>query len=186
MSLPIRPRAPRDREELASLVEANLSRLEAGLALLDRRFPAGQVPVDLVALDARETLVLCLVGSGSNPAMLVQALEAYGWCRENGALLGRLFPHARINTTVPPRLFLLAPRFSDSVRRTARYLGPVSPVLVECRCLDVDGVRGICFEPMEGEVEEAGPAAEPQDPARARVEQLVSHLERLSFREAFR
>ena len=193
MSLSIRPLVLTDREELAALVEANLPALEGGLSILERRFPAGQVPVDLVAVDARERLVLLILGSGSNPAMLLQGLEAYGWCRENGALLGRLLPGAGIDAATPPRLFLLAPRFSDSLRRTARYLGPVSPVLVECRCLEVNGERGICFEPVEGNVE-APPAepdapegaGDPDDPVRARVRGLVSHLERLSFREAFR
>ena len=193
MSLSIRPLALTDREELAALVETNLAALEGGLRLLERRFPAGQVPVDLVAADPRERLVLIILGSGSNPAMLLQGLEAYGWCRENGALLGRLLPGARIDATAPPRLFLLAPRFSDSLRRTARYLGALAPVLVECRCLEVNGVRGICFEPVEGNVEAppAEPGApegegDPDDPVRARVRGLVSHLERLSFREAFR
>jgi len=193
-SLSIRPLALTDREELAALVEANLPALEGGLSILERRFPAGQVPVDLVAVDARERLVLLILGSGSNPAMLLQSLEAYAWCRENGALLGRLLPGASIDPAAPPRLFLLAPRFSDSLRRTARYLGPLSPVLVECRCLEVNGERGICFEPVEGDVEAAAPpepvppepAEAPGDGARDRVKQLVSHLERLSFREAFR
>ena len=197
MSLSIRSLALTDREEMASLVEANLPGLEEGLSVLERRFPAGQVPVDLVVTDSRERLVLVILGSGSNPALLLQGLEAYGWCRENGALLARLLPGARIDTAVPPRLFLLAPRFADSLRRTARYLGPLSPVLVECRCLEVNGERGICFEPVEGNVEAAPPPApaaaepseppgQPEDPARARVRQLVSHLERLSSREAFR
>jgi len=193
-SLSIRPLALMDREELTALVEANLPALEGGLSVLERRFPAGQVPVDLVAVDARERLVLLILGSGSNPAMLLQGLEAYAWCRENGALLGRLLPGARIDPSAPPRLFLLAPRFSDSLRRTARYLGPLSPVLVECRCLEVNGELGICFEPVEGEVEAAAPpepvppepAEAPGDGARERVRQLVSHLERLSFRESFR
>ncbi|MEK7364514.1 MAG: hypothetical protein AAB016_11145, partial [candidate division NC10 bacterium] len=92
MSLSIRPLALTDREELAALVEAHLPALEGGLSILERRFPAGQVPVDLVAVDARERLVLLILGSGSNPAMLLQGLEAYAWCRENGALLGRLLP----------------------------------------------------------------------------------------------
>ncbi|MBI4590849.1 MAG: hypothetical protein HY725_18655 [Candidatus Rokubacteria bacterium] len=185
-SLSLRAVPLTDREELASLVEANLPALEPGLSLLDRRFPAGEVPVDLLALDPRRRLVLCLIGSGSNPAMLLQALEAYGWCRENGPMLGRLFPDARIDTALPARIYLLAPRFTDRVRRTARSLGPLSPVLVESRCLEVNGARGVCFEPVEGKIVASDPAEEPEDAARARVQQLVSHLERLSFREAFR
>ena len=194
MSLSIRPLVLTDREELAALVEANLPALEGGLSVLERRFPACQVPVDMVAVDARERLVLVILGSGSNPAMLLQGLEAYAWCRENGALLGRLLPGARIDPAAPPRLFLLAPRFSDSLRRIARYLGEVAPVLVECRCLEVNGERGVCFEPVEGNVEAAAPpepvppepVEAPADGARERARRLVSHLERLSFREAFR
>ncbi len=192
MALVIRPLAVTDREDLAALVEANLPALEEGVSLLGRRFPAGQVAVDLVGVDARERLVLVVLGSGSDPAILLQALEAYGWCCEHGSLLRRLFPDARMDPSVPPRLFLLAPRFSDSLRRTARYLGLLSPVLVECRVLEVNGERGICFEPVEGTVEAAPPpepveaAPGPPDGGRDRVRQLVSHLERISFREAFR
>lgn len=181
--LSIRPVTLTDREELVSLVEANLDALEGGLSLLTRRFPAGQVPVDLLARDVRGRLVLCVFGSGSNPAMLLQALEAYGWCRENAPLLGRLLPDANIDTAIPPRLLLLAPRFSDRLPRAARLLGSLSLVLVECRCLEVDGVRGICFELVEGSVE--GGSA-PEEAMPERVRQLVNHLERLNVREGFR
>lgn len=200
MSVIVRALAVTDREELGSLLEANLSALDPGLSLLDRHFPAGEAPVDLLALDAGGRLVLCLLGSGSNAAVLVRALEAYGWCRENGTLLRRLFPAARIDTEAPPRLYLLAPRFSDGLRRTARHFGPLSPALVECRCLEVNGARAICLERVEGmpiqELQDA-PGGEPDEsrpeisgghegavPARAR--EFARRLERLSFREAFR
>ncbi len=197
----VRPLAVTDGNQLASLVEGDLSALEPGLSLLERRFPAGEVLVDFLALDARGRLVLCVLGSGSTAALLVQAIEAFGWCCENGALLERLFPGVTLDvTTAPPRLFLLAPRFADSVRRTARSLGPLSPVLVECRGVEVNGARAICFEAVEGmplpEVS-GSPAGTPtdgrpapgesaEDLARQRAHELVRHLERLSFREAFR
>ena len=198
-SLFVRPLAVTDGDQLASLMEGHFSALEPGLTLLERRFPAGEVLVDFLALDARGRLVLCVLGSGSTAALLVQAIEAYGWCCENGALLERLFPGVGLDVTTAPRLFVLAPRFTDSVRRTARSLGPMSPVLVECRGLEVNGARAICFEAVEGvpipelsdarEGEPSGklPAPAPgPDEARDRVSQLVRHLERLSFREAFR
>ena len=116
----VRPLAVTDGNQLASLVEGHLSALEPGLTLLERRFPAGEVLVDFLAQDARGRIVLCVLGSGSTSVMLVQAIDAYGWCCENGALLERLFPGVTLHVTAPPRLFLLAPRFSDGVRRTAR------------------------------------------------------------------
>ncbi len=187
-SLVVRPLTVTDLNELTSLIEGHLTALEPGLSLLERRFPAGETLVDFVALDARGRLVLLMLGLGSDIAMLVQALEAYGWCRESGALLERLFPGARRMPGTPPRLFLLAARFSDSLRRTARQLGPLAPTLVECRPVEVNGARGVCFEVVEGVPTDVGSAAPERadDPARERVRQLVSHLERLSFREAFR
>ena len=179
-----------DGEALLSLVEANLAALEPGLSLLDRRFPAGQTVVDLLALDARRGLVVVLAGSGSDPGLLVQAFEAYGWCRDNGTLFDRLFPAARVDAGAPPRIILLAERFSDRLRRTSRHLTPLPLVLVECRCLDVNGTVGICFDLMDGNPLEipgligSEAAEEPEERARAR--RLLADLERLHFREAFR
>lgn len=199
-NLCVRPLAVTDGSQLASLVEGHLSALEPGLTLLERGFPAGEVLVDFLALDARGRLVLCVLGSGSTAAVLVQAIEAYGWCCDNRALLERLFPGVTLDVTAPPRLFLLAPRFADSVRRTARSLGPLSPVLVECRGVEVNGARAVCFEAVEGmllpEVS-VSPVAMPtggtsapeesaEDAARQSARELVRHLERLSFREVFR
>lgn len=190
----IRPLAVTDPDQLACLLEENLSALEPGLSLLDRRFPAGQVVVDLLGQDARGRLVLVMFGSGSEAALLLQALEAYGWCRENEALLRHLFPGARLDAATPPRLCLLAPRFADSLRRTARHLGSLAPTLVECRAVELNGERAVSFEPVEGRVEAAPPSApvgssppqEPEAAPRARAQEFVRHLERLSFREAFR
>jgi hypothetical protein len=191
--LAIRPVPLPDREELLALVEAGLGALEEGLTPVARRVPAGRVAVDLAALDARGRLVLCLLGPGSEPALLLAAVEAYAWCRENPALLPRLFPAAGLDPGLPPRVFLLAARFSDEVLRAARYLGEAAPALVECRCLEVDGTRGICLEPLADPLAGAaahaapdfGPPAAAGDPARERARRLVRHLERLPFREAF-
>ncbi len=196
----VRPLAVTDGNQLASLVEGHLSALEPELTLLERRFPAGGVLVDFLARDARGRLVLCVLGSGSTAAVLVQAIEAYGWCCDNGALLERLFPGVTLDVTAPPRLVLLAPRFADSVRRTARSLGPLAPVLVECRGVEVNGARALCFEAVEGmllpEVSvspvgmptdgRAASGESAEDAARHSARELVRHLERLSFREVFR
>lgn len=178
------------REDLAALVEAHLAALAPGLSLLSRRFPAGRVLVDLLALDGQGHLALVLVGSGTDPALLLEALEAYGWCRENAGVLGGIFPETSIDAAAPPRLYLLAPRFSDDLRRTARSLDVPSPLLAECRVFEVSGTRGVCFEPVDGSGESSrlpgSRSSRSEDPARARALEFLRHLERLSFRDAFR
>lgn len=179
----VRAVALTDREELLGLVEEALPELGEGLAVLDRRLPAGRVVVDLVAVDDRGRLVLCLLGSGRDAGLILEGLEAYGWFRDNRALVGRLFPGARVDAEAPPRLFLFAPRFADDLRRAVRHLGPSAPGLVECRGVLLDGARALCVEVLEGDAED--PGREPEDPSRAGARRLVSYLERLDFREAF-
>jgi hypothetical protein len=205
MMTSIRQLSVTDPQELESLVAAALPDLEPGLTVLDRRLVTGATVVDLVAIDPRDRLALWFLAFRADGAMLLRALEAYGWCRENGSLLLRLFPSRRIDAETPPRLFLAAPRFSDHFRSTVRYLTSLNPVCVEYRYLEVDGNPTLYFDPVEGSVppsrsdlspdapEPAPPpvaiAPEPPPsppPASAEPGDLVRGLERLRFREAFK
>ncbi len=204
MMTSIRQLSVADPQELESLVAAALPDFEPGLTVLDRRLVTGATVVDLVAIDARDRLALWFLAFRADGAMLLRALEAYGWCRENGLLLLRLFPARRIDIETPPRLFLAAPRFPDHFRTTARYLSSLDPVCVEYRYLEVDGNPTLYFDPVEGPVPASRPdlsldapeparppvaiAPEPPSatPASPEPGDLVRSLERLRFREAFK
>ena len=150
MTVSIRALSVTNPQELESLVAAALESFEPGLTVLDRRFVAGATVVDLLAIDAHSRLALWFLSVQADGLMLLRAMEAYGWCRENGALLLRLFPARRIDVAAVPRLSLLAPRFPDHFRTTVRYMTSLNLTCVEYRYLDVDGSPTLFFDPVEG------------------------------------
>jgi hypothetical protein len=206
MTVSIRALSVTNPQELESLVAAALESFEPGLTLLDRRFVAGATVVDLLAIDAHSRLALWFLSVQADGLMLLRAMEAYGWCRENGSLLLRLFPARRIDVAAVPRLSLLAPRFPDHFRTTVRYLTSLNLTCVEYRYLDVNGSPTLFFEPVEGLTESrpapagsepmsnpvgAPPTVAPVEPppprpASPEPEEFVRNLERLRFREAFK
>lgn len=206
MTTSIRPLPMTDPRELESLVAQALPDFESDLTPLDRRLVTGAAVVDLVAIDAHARLSLWFLSLQADGAMLLRALEAFGWCRENGALLSRLFPDRRIDVEAFPRLFLVSPRFPDHFRTTVRYLTSLSPACVEYRYLEVNGAPTLYLEQVEGQVEpQPGASSDPLKPASTPVrslrvaaepppapqappepEEFVRDLERLRFREAFK
>lgn len=205
MTASIRPLPMTDPRELESLVAQALPGFEPGLAALDRRLVTGAAVVDLVAIDAQDRLSLWFLALQADGAMLLRALEAFGWCRENGALLLRLFPDRRIDVEAFPRLCLVSPRFPDHFRATVRYLTPLNLACVEYRYLEVNGNPTLYLDPIEGmtgsrpappsgaPVQASSPADSPPTPEAPSVkpappepEEFVRDLERLRFREAFK
>ncbi|MFA4836788.1 MAG: hypothetical protein WC749_12055, partial [Dehalococcoidia bacterium] len=53
---------------------------------------------------------------------LLQALRYYDWCIENRAWLSHAFKTKTISPRNEPRLMLIAPDFSESIKRLAKYL----------------------------------------------------------------
>ena len=207
MALTFKKLTVEDLDELRGLVAEHVGGIEGGLAVLDQAFLLGSALVDLLAVDPRGGLSLLAVGTQASDEMLLRSLDAYGWCRDNAETLRRLYPRQALAVERPPRLVFIAPRFSDGFRRKVRCLTP--PVLcLEFRYLEVNGVRGLFFDPIEGEVVERPPVprvapAPPVTPEAAGVpadvspveagrevprepDDLAKQLERLRFREAFR
>ncbi len=203
----LKPIVPRTAAALVALVAESIEGLEPGLAVLARGFAAGEVLVDLVAIDSRRSLVTVVVEVDAETPAVVRALEAAAWCRDNGALLGRIFADAKVDLTAPVRSILVVRRQSDRALRLLRALGPMAPATVECRVFELNGERCVCYEPAEEPGGPEGPGrsrpgrelvsavARVGDPsgsegsadatAAQRAKSMIERLEALRFREAF-
>src|SRR5256886_17473488 len=90
----------KDLGNLEKLVAENIEGIEPGLRVIDSRLVLGQAAIDLVALDARESLVLVALDFLADEGLLLRAMDAYSWCLEYPAALRRLYPMANV---LPPR-----------------------------------------------------------------------------------
>ncbi len=195
-----------DPAELATVVAECVAHLDAGIRLFDGPAIAGDVAVELAGVDASGRLALILCDIVAGPESVLRGLEAQAWWREHPALAARVFADGTLNPPAPPRVFVVATRWSDRALRLLRALGPLAPTAVECRVFkDPDGAV-VALEPVDigrmpsavevraGAV--AGPAPAPvqvSSPARLpdaedaqRATVLIERLERLRFSEVFR
>ncbi len=182
------PRLLGDPAELATVVAACLPHLEPGLTLLARAANAGEVTVDVAALDARGRLVLILCDIVAGPETVLRALESAAWWREHADLVTRAFPGAGVAGAAAPRTFIVATRFTDRALRLCRALGPVAPAVVECRVFE-DGEHDVAVSLDRVDVAPAQAAPPPATAGEAdapRAAALIERLERLRFSEVFR
>jgi len=210
---PLRPIVTRSAGALAGVVAESLQAMDPGLTLLERGFAAGETLVDILAIDAARRLVTLVVELDADAAAVVRALEAAAWCRDNWALVGRLFAGADLDLTEPARPVLVARHLGDRALRLLRALGAVAPTAFECQVFEGSGERYVSYgqathgagreEGRRGApdaVEAAAPTeakpgrrpravAEPRErgesDAAERAQSMIARLEALRLRQAF-
>jgi DNA-binding NarL/FixJ family response regulator len=149
---------------LTRLVAQHIEALEPGLRIIESRFPVERASVDFVALDARNSLVLVVVGRAADSGTFLRAAQVYWWCREHPDLVRGLFPAARIAPDQPLRLLFVAQRFTPLFVRALEQLR-----LADVRCLRYQDMAadGIAAVPL-GEADALWARGAPLQTSRAR------------------
>jgi hypothetical protein len=132
------------QDRIRSFVAQHAQALEPGLSVLETSLRLGRGTIDVIALDAKQTLVLVVAGEVADEKMLISTLDAYIWCLTFPDNLRRLYPTAPIALTRPPRLIFVAERVPDSFLELVERLSVVN---VECQELSIPGAA-----PAEGPV----------------------------------
>jgi len=134
-------------KELEDMLKDNLHLIEEGLKFIDNQIVAGRGPLDILAVDNGGSLVVMELKVVESDDMLVQALDYYDWTLEHIDSVKRMYPRFNVDYEQSPRLILVAPSFSQTLLRRAVYL-TMSPELFTFKCLEVDGDRGLVFDPL--------------------------------------
>jgi hypothetical protein len=116
------------QDRIRSMVADHAQSLEAGLNVLDTSLRLGRTTIDVIALDAKQTLVLVVAGEVADEKMLVGTLDAYVWCLAHPESIQRRYPAAAI--TRPPRVIFVAERIPETFMELVEQL---SAVPVECQ-----------------------------------------------------
>ncbi|MGA2618334.1 MAG: endonuclease NucS domain-containing protein [Thermoguttaceae bacterium] len=134
-------------QELEDLLFQSPDLIEPEMKMVSRQHPTDSGPLDLLGFDRTSTLVVIELKVQPTESHLDQGMRYYDWCRQNIAWLHRSFP--KIEPENPPRLILVAPSFTDTVKRIAKYV-QIELQLLEYQAIrDARGEKGIVFREFE-------------------------------------
>jgi len=138
--------------KLEDMVKDNLERLEEGLVFIDNQVSTRRGPLDILALGSDNELVVIELKIQQDDGMLMQALDYYDWVNENVDTVKRMYSARHPNLNIDPkqavRLLLVAPSYSETLIRRARYLS-ISVALYTYICIEANGKRGLIFRTQE-------------------------------------
>lgn len=113
-----------EEKKLEQILYENPDYLEEGLKSVGRQFPTDSGPLDLLCVDADNILVVIELKNEEDDYQLLQALRYYDYIAEHIYELTHHFKKSGITVSEKdPRLMLVAPSFSDTLKRAAKYLG---------------------------------------------------------------
>ena len=139
----------KDLRDVEKLVTEHAESIEPGLKVIDSCILLGHARVDLVGVDARDSLVLITLGFSANEEMLLRALEAYSWCLEFPETVRRIYPRAHFKPGRAPRVLFIAERMTDGFLRKIRQLNFPELDCLTFLHLDVNGTPAVYFDAVE-------------------------------------
>jgi hypothetical protein len=111
------------KEEILQLLFSNTAALENGLRAIDRAIPCGPSrTIDVLAVDSLTQLVVIALEAAPNDSMLLRSISDYDWIVGHVPILRKLYQGQVINFSAPPRIFLVAPEFSQQLTGAARLI----------------------------------------------------------------
>jgi hypothetical protein len=145
----LRPASPLTKSQLIAVLREPWGAIEEHLLALDSSVPCSPCGViDVLAVDAASRLVVIDVDAFAADGLLLRGLSHMEWLVRNAANVRRMHPGSPIDFAAPPRLVLVAPRFSATVRHAVSQIAEPEIACVTYRGLDVSGWTGVFFEPV--------------------------------------
>jgi hypothetical protein len=143
----VQPSAAAARAALIATLKESRGALERNLRVIDVGLPC--VPygeIDLVALDGFNQLTIIDVDCSGADGLLLRGVSHVDWSLRNAAILHRVYRGLPVDFTRPPRLLLVAPRFSPGLTSAVRRFTGLDITCVRCLTVDVSGRTAILFE----------------------------------------
>jgi hypothetical protein len=138
-----------NREMLISLLSYDAAVLEDGLCAIDTNVPCNPLGViDLLAVDESNRLTIINIDSTPNDESFLRGIACFDWIARNRPIVKRLCREHKINDSIPPKLFLIAPDFSPLLRCAVQRTSNPGICCFIYRTAAISGGAGILFEPV--------------------------------------
>jgi hypothetical protein len=127
---------------LEDLVRQNTGLIEEGLLYVDHQKQTGSGRLDVLMVDSGKALVVAELKVVQDDGMLLQGLDYYDYVSSQIESFARLYKASSIDPTREPRLFLIAPSFSQTLTNRCKWLDlPIT--LFTFNCLKFEGENDI-------------------------------------------
>jgi len=144
----------KDEKELESLLIDDLGELEEGLRFLGRQIATDSGALDILAVDKDGLLVVIELKVNERDDQLFQGIRYFDWVKSRIEWISRSFQKEydfKINVMKDPWLFLVAPSFSDNLKKVSRYV-ELNLMLFEYDVIQIgDKKKVLCRETDYGE-----------------------------------
>jgi hypothetical protein len=123
---------------LEDLVRQAPGLIEDGLVYVDHQKIAASGRLDVILVDSGKSLVVAELKVVQDDGMLLQGIDYYDYVSSHIESYARLYKHHGIDPTQQPRLFLVAPSFSQTLVNRCKWIDlPI--FLYTFNCLKFDG-----------------------------------------------
>ena len=115
----------KDETELESLIINDLDEIEEGLNLLGRQIKTDSGPLDILAINKEGSLVVIELKVKEEDEQLFQGIRYFDWVKFHIEWIAQAYHGEygyKIDAKTDPSLFLIAPSFSENLKRVARYV----------------------------------------------------------------
>jgi len=110
--------------ELEDLIVQEPSVIEDGFKVVAHQWPTDSGPLDILGVDAEGTVAVVELKVKEDDGQIIQALRYYDYISDNLVAIAHYFSsdEFHVSDQEEPRLILVAPSFSRTLRRICKYL----------------------------------------------------------------
>ncbi|MEM2466763.1 MAG: endonuclease NucS [Candidatus Bathyarchaeia archaeon] len=137
------------RQELEQMIINGINLVEKGLTVICSNVPINdKTTLDILCHDDNGQLVILQLSVEEDDTMLLQGLQSFDYIDKFKSFLKATYSKHKIDDKEKPRLILIAPSFSDAVRRAVESIKGIRIDLYEWEYLKLGDHKGLRLQPI--------------------------------------
>ncbi|MEM3579304.1 MAG: endonuclease NucS [Candidatus Bathyarchaeia archaeon] len=137
------------RHELEQMIVNEINLVEKGLTVICSNVPVNdKTALDVLCHDSNGQLVIIQLNTQEDDAMLLQGLQSLDYVDKFKSFLKATYNKHKIDDKEKPRLILIAPSFSDAVKRAVESMKGIRVDLYEWEYLKLGDHKGLRLQPI--------------------------------------
>jgi hypothetical protein len=137
------------REELEQMITNEMNQIEKDLTVICSNVPINEkATIDILCHDGNGQLVILQLSVNEDDIMLLHGIQSMDYIDKFKSFLKATYNKHKIDDKERPRLILIAPSFSDAVRRAVESMKEMRIDLYEWEYLKLGDHKGLRLQPI--------------------------------------